>query len=159
MSPLPHIWTHKAPHKTSSHHERNVVTECDYLFGPAIWLVAGDQVGKIPRSHWPVEVTWHQPWNVTGWKFYEKNESQAELHCQWPECLVLVAWSWLGLSCHNPPRDRVLPTARASKQLASSWSKLTFILLHIILEKHNCKPKYWKSNLWVIYWRKINFAS
>ena len=26
----------KAPHNTSSHHERNVVTECDYLFGPPL---------------------------------------------------------------------------------------------------------------------------
>ena len=137
MSPLPAIWTHKAPHKTSSHHERNVVTECDYLFGPAIWLVSDDQVDKIPRSHWPVEVTWHQPWNVTGWKFYEKNESQAELHCQWPECLVLVrlVGAWLGLNCQHLPWDRYESSISHSIQTFVVGKKLKRKLLVQGLER------------------------
>ena len=138
MSSLCQLFRLKTPHHRSSHHERNVVTDCDYLFGPALWLVRDDQVGKIPRSHWPAEVTWHQPWTVTGWKFYEKNESQAELPC----ASGLTAWSRLGLNCHHLPRDMSLPTSTASNHLALLYNKQNkirqnFILTYLYFQNQN----------------------
>ena len=92
---------------TSSHHERNVVTESDYLYVPEIWLAGDHQVGSISSSHWSIQVTWHQPSTVTGWKLYEKNESQAELQCQWPNCLVLLVGTRLGLNWQHLPWNRM----------------------------------------------------